>query len=489
MIVDNNYKKFNINKLNRTGGNISNGNGTVYLGSGNKVTENISAIQPHYLWGNLFNGTQDIDGDIDFKGNINFVGDDDGYHGNINAISAVLKNLTVTGSAYFAELVIDKIKAAGGAVILSPADGFEIIKIETVTNGVKLYFLAEANDKKIMNMWTVDDQLIIKDFNNASLGTSLNVSNRYFWGIVTGIDSTPVDIIIEGGQTVSAHYVIVSDSDYDGSLPDDYYIGANCVQLGNRTDTTRQGAIYLSAYSGLDTTLDAPFVALYDGINDFNLSNHRVTWFSMNGSSVKGELHVYDNANERVDISPHSVGIVDDYNWNTENKTVIGVDGMYSCNTYGYFWNGPDEIDLSYGNHRLMLDSTGIKRTIRERTWNGNTKTDIYSAVPYYDISHVNNITKITPSSSVNSYDLDKDDGFVVVYNNNPQIAVNVNLPDPNVSTGCRLYIKGLHDVTVSRSGRIIKEGDSAAVNSVFIENDAYMFICDGTYWFAFSGV
>ena len=486
MIVDEIYKKFNINKLNRTGCSNSSQEGTVYLGSGNKSTVNIGTLNPHYLWGQLFDGTQDIDGDFTSTGDV-------------TAVNGFFQNLTVTGQAHFFELVIDKIKSVGGAVILSPADGFDILDIGVAevggVNCSKLWFLAEDGGNKINNMWEVGDQLLIMDFNNAAAGYTYNTGNRYFWGIVNSVSTTPEDVTI-GEDQVKCHFVTLDATTYDGTMPSTSdYVGASCVMLGHRAQQgevnpeARQGAIYLSAYDGLDTTLDAPFVALYDGINDFNLSNHRVTWFSMNGSSVKGELHVYDNANERVDISPHSVGIVDDYNWNTENKTVIGSNGMYSGNTYGYFWNGPDEIDLSYGNHRLMLDSTGIKRTIRERTWNGNTKTDTYSAVPYYDISHVNNITKITPSSSVSSYDLDKDDGFVVVYNNNPQIAVTINLPDPNVSTGCRLYIKGLHDVTVARSGRIIKEGDSAAVNSVFIENDACMFICDGTYWFAFSGV
>ena len=38
-------------------------------------------------------------------------------------------NLNVTGTAHFFELVIDKIKAAGGAVLLTPADGFKVDKV------------------------------------------------------------------------------------------------------------------------------------------------------------------------------------------------------------------------------------------------------------------------------------------------------------------------------------------------------------------------
>jgi len=41
--------------------------------------------------------------------------------------------LTVTKAAHFFELIIDKIKAAGGAVLFTPADGFKIDKVEQVT--------------------------------------------------------------------------------------------------------------------------------------------------------------------------------------------------------------------------------------------------------------------------------------------------------------------------------------------------------------------
>ena len=70
-----------------------------------------------------------------------------------NSNTIMTKNLEVTGSAHFFELVIDKVKAAGGAVLFTPANGFDITKIESITGGYKLYWLAGESS----NMWKVND--------------------------------------------------------------------------------------------------------------------------------------------------------------------------------------------------------------------------------------------------------------------------------------------------------------------------------------------
>jgi len=43
-----------------------------------------------------------------------------------NSDTIKTKNLEVTGTAHFFELIIDKIKSAGGAVMFTPADGFVV---------------------------------------------------------------------------------------------------------------------------------------------------------------------------------------------------------------------------------------------------------------------------------------------------------------------------------------------------------------------------
>ena len=66
------------------------------------------------------------------------------------------------------------------------------------------------------------------------------------------------------------------------------------MQLGYRgtDDNERQSAIILSAYKSPDTTVKAPSIAQYTGINDFNLSTHKYTWFAANGNNIRGNLKV-----------------------------------------------------------------------------------------------------------------------------------------------------------------------------------------------------
>ena len=85
-----------------------------------------------------------VNGDAAFNKNIEVKGQsklNDVSSNNItNSDTIKTKNLEVTGSAHFFELIIDKIKAAGGAVLFTPANGFKVDIVESVTDGYKLYW-------------------------------------------------------------------------------------------------------------------------------------------------------------------------------------------------------------------------------------------------------------------------------------------------------------------------------------------------------------
>ena len=114
------------------------------------------------MWGQNFNGTQDVDGDITVNGNVNASGNVTATIGaitniesenitnlealttdtvdatTIKGVNADISNqlnvndilsigittdyLTVTKSAHFWELVVDKISSTKGAIIVSPAN-------------------------------------------------------------------------------------------------------------------------------------------------------------------------------------------------------------------------------------------------------------------------------------------------------------------------------------------------------------------------------
>lgn len=193
--------------------------------------------------------------------------------------------LTVTKAAHFFKLIIDEIKATQGAVIITPANA-KLDYVDDIEGGWRCYYRAKDDDgNQIYNCFEVDDQVVCQTF-NASTGTSYNISNKYYWRKVTATGSTAITI---DGQSRDVHYFDLSSEDCDLSSMTPS-IGDECVQLGNRTDTTRQAAIVISAYNSefLDKGLKAPSIAQYAGINDYNLGNHRLNIISNGLNQFKG---------------------------------------------------------------------------------------------------------------------------------------------------------------------------------------------------------
>lgn len=247
-----------------------------------------------------------------------------GYIKELLSDNITTENLTVTKSAHFFELIIDKIKAAGGAVLLTPADGFRVDKVAATSNGYKLYWKASDGNRKIANMWKVNDQAICQTF-NAAEGTSYNVSNKYYWCLVIATGTETID-------DEDFHFIELSSTIKDGTLnPEE---GDEIAMLGYRgtDDEARQSAIYIAAYNSIDPTLVAPLIAHYKGINDFNLKNHKHTWFAANGNTIQGNLFVESGDN------------IEDLLDEVETKTNVEV-RVYSLNGYLTLYK-EREVDL-----------------------------------------------------------------------------------------------------------------------------------------------
>lgn len=111
--------------------------------------------------------------------------------------------LTVLKSAHFFELIIDQIKAVGGSVILSPADGFELygwsdnINLPAQDASIRLWWIAEEGKNGKYNQWEVGDQALCQNFNNAQVGVSHNVSSKYCWAAVTSTHGNTVEYVVK----------------------------------------------------------------------------------------------------------------------------------------------------------------------------------------------------------------------------------------------------------------------------------------------------
>lgn len=219
MIVDSVFNKWNINKLPRQKGAQGNYSGSTVINRNENNVQN-TGIQGHYLWGNYFDATQDINGDINTQGDVNFYGNlnyqgeynpDDELHGNLNigrinaedgnikninsdlikAAEAYIENLTVTGSAHFFELIIDKIRSVGGAIMLTPGDGFELYGYNIKTsNQINLWWVKTDDRNGKYNQWEIGDQALCRNFDAAVVGKSSNIRNKYWWAKVVDVDTT-----------------------------------------------------------------------------------------------------------------------------------------------------------------------------------------------------------------------------------------------------------------------------------------------------------
>ena len=219
------------------------------------------------------------------------------------------KDLTVTGTAHFFELVIDKIKAAGGAAIFTPADGFDIDVVEAVENGYKLYWRCEVDGKVRQNMWKVNDQAICMSFNQAKVGVSYNVSNKYYWSLVTAVSDYGKPVTLSDGNKYN--WITISTVTFDGTVNPEK--GDSIAMLGYRgtDDEKRQSAIYISAYASFDKGVDAPFIAQYKGIKDFDIEKYRTSWWSLKTNKFVGDFVIESSGKNIIDFVNEQVKVVD----------------------------------------------------------------------------------------------------------------------------------------------------------------------------------
>lgn len=154
-----------------------------------------------------------------------------------------------------------------------------------MSNGdYKCYFKATDGERKISQQFAVGDQVVCATF-DAATGTSYNVSNKYYWRLVTAVSSGVVQI--DGDDY---HYIVMSGTDKDSDSTGIPEAGDKIAQLGSRSSADRQSAIILSAYNGefLDKGIQAPSMVQYSGINDFTLSSHRQTVISKGLNEFRG---------------------------------------------------------------------------------------------------------------------------------------------------------------------------------------------------------
>ena len=246
-----------------------------------------------------------VNADLEVNGKSDFKND-------MTATNITVDYLTVTKLAHFFELVIDKIRATKGQIIVTDANAkIEYVEKNSVKGFTRLYWRVDYEEDGNFNMneFRVGDQIVCQTFNRGHLfeenenSTVLSAYNKYYWVVCSRVGLVKKLLPVQDNH--SYYFVEISDDDTvspkDGEfLPE---IGDEIVQLGSRTDTSRQAAIIISAYNStyLDKGIMAPAIVQYDGINDFQLEPHRLNIISKGLNRFRGSYLTPDGQTDIVD--------------------------------------------------------------------------------------------------------------------------------------------------------------------------------------------
>lgn len=198
-----------------------------------------------------------------------------------------IDRLLVRKVATFIELHIQQIKHVGGQIILTPAS-MSCVKVEDKGDFYRCYFENTDGERTIEQEFVVGDLARAQTF-NVKEGVNENVTNTYYWRAVVGVGD---------------NYIDLSKTDCDAGSTEPT-VGDDIVQLGNKSDATRQAAIILSAYGN-----DAPYFKLYRGINSYSLEGKEFVSFSRSEVMIIADAIKFSSGESVKDYIDNAVGEV-----------------------------------------------------------------------------------------------------------------------------------------------------------------------------------
>lgn len=197
-----------------------------------------------------------------------------------NKANLEIDNLIARESLKVTELIIQKVNSVGGLLVVSAANG-EIKEIATnfddATNGevkIKSYTVTLNEDAVFEN-----DDIIRCSFWDNEIEDDNKL--RTYWVAIKVADSTKKNVI-----TIPATY----KNSNNESIVVRPKVGDKIAQMGNTTNTSRQGVIVIS------TENNKPFISIYDGVNTNSLdaSKLRGRFGDLSGITFNGnELNGY----------------------------------------------------------------------------------------------------------------------------------------------------------------------------------------------------
>lgn len=237
-------------------------------------------------------------------------------------------NLLVLGRMIVNALNIREVTYIGGTYFLTGASS-EVVRVTklyannnpsdsrywqgggSILVGYRLMWKADDGTTATMNYWKQGDMALCQTFNITEPGEYESVSNRYYKRLVARVGQvtisgetfhyadlaniSTVNLWDDNGnqlQTDAGSYDFVGyDQSVWLSIPAE---GDKIVQCGSQCDTTRQGAIVISAEGEAS-------IGIYDGINNYSaLSNFEVHWLSKTAVRMNAEKFYWKTGASQV---------------------------------------------------------------------------------------------------------------------------------------------------------------------------------------------
>lgn len=382
----------------------------------------------------------------------------------------VVDNLTVNKAAHFFSLSIDEIKATQGQIIVTPASSV-IEKVEVLASGdYKCWWKNTDSLTTTTQTFSAGDFVVCQTFNTGQ--------SRYYWRLCT-----------EAGGSDGWNYITLSKTDKDPASVSEPVKGDNIVQLGNRTDTTRQAAIIISAYNTgyLDKTVVAPSIVQYQGINDYNLETHRLNVISVGKNIFSGEFRVDNGVTlesyiaDRIKLTASGTPYIGNNNnwwiWDKDQSKYKdsgisaagrnGQDGLTPRIVNNVWWIGNTNTGISAvgqkgdkgdrgekGDQGLKGDAGVTPRIVDNVWWIGNTNTNVpargqdgrdLDPTPYYKIYDRGGSVAVVDTN--NRLNLNIDLGLIEVVGQSASSVSSDNTPANKIQ-----YNGGL--IAINREGR-----------------------------------
>ena len=302
---------------------IRNVGGTLFLSKNNADT---ASGLIRFLQGITSDGQARLNGGATFgTGNYGVTSAGDGTFDELSArLLSLVEGLSTTGTisagtintdvlnakaAHFAQLIIDELRSAGGAYLLSAAD-CTIDYVEklnssknVITTGTtayyRCYYKANDDERAIAQKFVAGDQVMHTTYDAADV-VDYSSDNGYYWMAVHEVSSEPVLKTLQDGKIYPCHWIDLDANNKSATSNTIPQVGDDAVLLGHQVasgatpteeEKARQYAIYITAYSNsFDMEVQPPAIVFYQGVNDFTLSGKKPNYWGRDKVVITGNL-------------------------------------------------------------------------------------------------------------------------------------------------------------------------------------------------------